>query len=204
MWPDDFSQKYSLATTPHHTLQVSNTHTTSFHSPATPPNKPTIHHIPTPHPHTPAHPTTHTPWFLLLTILLVNFVFYMHSIKFNFQSTTPPFHYLYEILYATFVLATPSEPDHDTLVILNTMTSTHSYFALSSTFSTCSITLLTTYSTTTPPLPPPPLQLTAPPDTPHRPHQTALKQTPKNTTKKEDGPNLGHHRNKETRKTLPN
>jgi len=96
--------------------------------PQPPPNKPTIHHIPTPHSHTPAHPTTHTPWFLLLTLLLLNFAFFIHSIKFNFQSTTPPFHYLYEIFHTTFVLATPSETDHDTLVILNTKASTHSYF----------------------------------------------------------------------------
>jgi len=135
--------------------------------PQSPPSKPTIHHIPTPHFHTPTHPTTHTPCFLLLTLLLPNFVFFIHSIKFNFQSTTPPFHYLYETFHATFVLTTPSEPDHDKLVILNRMTSTHSYFALSSTFPTSSITLPATYSPTTPPLPSPPPQ--PPPDPPSPP-----------------------------------
>jgi len=103
-----------------------------------PPNKPTIHLILTPHSHISTHPTTHTLWFLLLTLLLTNFVLFTLSIKFNFQNTTPPFHYLYETLHS---LTTPPEPDHDTLVILNRLTSTHwhSSFALSSTFPTLSI-----------------------------------------------------------------
>jgi len=91
----------------------------------------------------------------------------IHSLGFNSQITTTPFHYLYETFQATFVLTTPSEPDHDKILLLNRMTSTHSYYALSSTFPSSSITFPTTYSPTTPPLPPPPPQ--PPPDPPSPP-----------------------------------
>jgi len=147
--------------------------------PHPPPNKPTLHLIPTPHFHTPTHPATHTLWFLFLTLLFANFVFFTHSIKFNFQNTTPPFHYLYETLHA---LNTPPEPGHDTQVILNRSTSTHSYFALSSTFSTPSMTLPTTHSPTTPPLPPPPPQ--PPPDPPPPPDCVEINLNEHNKKKK--------------------
>ena len=121
------------------------------------PNKPTIHHIPTPHSHTSTHTTTHRPWFLLLTLLLVNFVFLIHSIKFNFQRTTPPFQYLYKTFHATFVLTTPPEPDHNTLVILNRSTSwsdtllLHPLFNFSHLFNHPSNYLLAHHTRTTPP-----------------------------------------------------
>ena len=169
--------------------------------PQPPPNKPTTHHIPTPHSHTPTHPTAHTPWFLLLTLVLVNFVFFIHSITFNPQSTTLPFHYLYETFQDSFVPTTPSEPDHDKLLLLNRMTSTHSYCALSSTLSISPITLPTTYSTTTPPLPPPTSQ--PPPDPPSPPdcvetnpkkynkkRRRSQSRTPQKQRDKENPPNL--------------
>ena len=145
------------------------------------PNKPTIHHTTLSHPHTSTQPSTLTPWFLLLTILLYNFDFFTHLITFNSQCTTYPFQFLNEIFQPSPVLNTPLGPHHDKLLLFNTMTSTHTDRAFSSTFPSSSTTPPTTYSTTTTPQP---LHLLNHHPT-HRPLLTALKQTQKTQQKKE-------------------
>jgi len=57
-------------------------------------NKPTIHDATLSYPQL----TTLTPWFLLLTILLLNFTFFSHLITFNSPTTTYPFQFLHEPL----------------------------------------------------------------------------------------------------------
>jgi len=143
-------------------------------------NKPTIHAATLSHPHTSTQPTTLTPWFLLLTILLLNFTFFSHLITFNSQTTTYPFQFLHELFQFSPVLTTPLGPHHDKLLLFNTMTSTHPDRAFSSTFPASSTTPPTTYSTTATPLPPPPPQ--PPPDSPSPPD--CVERDPKKHNKK--------------------
>jgi len=127
------------------------------------PNKPTIHGATLSYPHTSTQPTTFTPWFLLLTILLFNFAFFSHFITFN----TYPFQFLHEIFQPSPVLTTSLGPHHDKLLLFNTMSSTHPDCVFSSTVPVSSTTPPTTFSTTTTSLPPPPPQ--PPPDPPSPP-----------------------------------
>jgi len=97
-------------------------------------NKPTIHAATLSYPHTSTQPTTLTPWFLVLTILLLNFTFFSHSITFNSQTTTNPFQFLHELSQSSPVLTTPLGPHHDKLLLSNSTTSTHPDRTFSSTF----------------------------------------------------------------------
>ena len=92
-------------------------------------NKPTIHATTQSYPHTSTQPTTLTPWFLLLTILLLNFTFFSHPITFNSQTTTYLFQFQHELSQSSPALTTPLGPHHDKLLLSNSMTSTHKYRA---------------------------------------------------------------------------
>jgi len=73
-------------------------------------NKPTIHVTTLSYPHTSTQPTTLTPWFLLLTILLLNFTLFSHPITFNSQTTyvdSKPKKKTYIHIFTPFAEVTP-------------------------------------------------------------------------------------------------
>ena len=144
------------------------------------PNKSTTHAATLSYPHTSTQPTTLTPWFLLLTILLLNFTFFSHPITFNSQTTTYLFQFLHELSQSSPAPITPFGPHHDILLLFNTMTSTHKDLVFPSIFLASSTSSPTPYSTTTTPLPPPPPQL--PPDPPSPPD--CVETDPKKNNKK--------------------